>query len=147
MAVQRLVLRDRQDGHVPAFRRVERNDVVALLHRGHAGADVDDNAGALVTEDGGKKSLGVGAGQGELVGVADAGRLDLDEHLARARAVELHLRHFERFAGCEGHGGTNVHVDPQDCSGGSAKGAKVCMRRMQKQECATGLTKMYDAGR
>ena len=49
--------------------------------------------------------------------------------------------------GCEGHGGTNVHVDPQDCSGGSAKGAKVCMRRMQKQECASGLTKMYDAGR
>ena len=49
--------------------------------------------------------------------------------------------------GCEGHGGTNVHVDPQDCSGGSAKGAKVCMRRMQKEECASGLTKMYDAGR
>jgi hypothetical protein len=48
--------------------------------------------------------------------------------------------------GREGHGGANVHVDPQDCSGGSAKGAKVCMRGMQKQECAGGLTKMYGAG-
>ena len=49
-------------------------------------------------------------------------------------------------AGREGHGGANVHVDPQDCSGGSAKGTKVCMRGMQKQECAGGLTKMYGAG-
>ena len=37
-------------GAGPAFRRVERNDVVAFLHRGHAGADVDDNAGALRRE-------------------------------------------------------------------------------------------------
>ena len=92
-----------------AFRRIERNDVVALLDRGHAGTDIDDDAGALVAEDRRKQSLRIGARQRELVGVADAGRLDLDQHLAGARAVELDGRHFQRLAGRIGHGGANVH--------------------------------------
>ena len=83
--------------------------MIALFHRGHAGADIDDDAGALVAEDRRKQPLRVGARQGELVGVADAGRLDLDQHLAGARAVELDGGHFERLAGAEGHGGANVH--------------------------------------
>ena len=64
IAVQRLVLRDRQDGHVAAFRRVERDDVIALFHRRHARPDIDDDAGAFVAEDGGKQALGIGARAG-----------------------------------------------------------------------------------
>ena len=36
---------------LPAFRRVERDDVVALLQAGHPGPDIDDDAGALMAED------------------------------------------------------------------------------------------------
>ncbi len=34
-----------------AFRRIERNDVIALLDRGDARADIDDDAGTLMAED------------------------------------------------------------------------------------------------
>ena len=61
MAVQRLVLRLRHDLHVAALRRVERDDVIAGLHRGHAGADLAHDARALVAEDDGEEPLGVGA--------------------------------------------------------------------------------------
>ena len=51
------------------------------------GPDVDDDAGALVPEDRREQTLRVGARQRELVGVADAGGLDLDQHLAGLRAL------------------------------------------------------------
>src|SRR5262245_7013192 len=88
---------------LPALGRVERDDVVAFLHRGDAGADVHDDAGALVPEDRREQALWIGARQRELIGVADAGRLDLDHHFAGLGAVELHGRDFERLAGrdCE----------------------------------------------
>ena len=110
--MQRLVLRDRHDGHCAALGRVERDDVVALLHRGHAGAHVHHDARALVAEDGGKEALGVGARQGELVGVADAGRLDLDQDLACARAFEIDLGDLERLAGRKRDGCTTLHGAP-----------------------------------
>jgi len=75
--------------------------------------------------------------------VADSRGLDLDEHLTGARAVELRVGHFQRFAGREGHGGTNIHDDPQGRNVGEAKGAKVCMRRLQKQGRARTLVTMY----
>jgi hypothetical protein len=42
-----------------------------------------------MAEDGGEQPLGVRAREGEFVGVADAGGLDLDQNLARARAIEV----------------------------------------------------------
>jgi hypothetical protein len=65
--------------------------VIPLLHARHARPHVDDDPRALVAEDHREEALGICAGARELVGVADAGRLDLDEHLARARPVEVHL--------------------------------------------------------
>jgi hypothetical protein len=47
--------------------------------------------------------------QGELVGVAHAGRLDLDQHFAGLRPLELDGGDFKRLSGLEGYGGTNVH--------------------------------------
>jgi len=41
--------------------------------------------------------------------VADAGGLDLDQHFALARALELHGGNFQRLAGGNGDGGANVH--------------------------------------
>ena len=57
MAVHRLVLRDRQRFALPAFRRVERDDVVAGFDAGDARADLQHHARALVAEDGGEQAL------------------------------------------------------------------------------------------
>jgi hypothetical protein len=62
-----------------------------------------------MAEDGGEQPLGVGARARELVGVADAGGLDLDQHLAGLRAIERHRRYLEWLAFFERHGGPHVH--------------------------------------
>src|SRR6185312_13675054 len=62
---------------LPALGRVERDHVVARLHRGHAGAHLHHHAGALVAEDRGEQAFAVQAVQGVGVGVADARGLDL----------------------------------------------------------------------
>jgi len=41
--------------------------------------------------------------------VANAGRLDLDHHLAGARSVELDARHLERLAGRNRNRGFHIH--------------------------------------
>src|SRR3546814_20597656 len=51
----------------------------------------------------------VGAGQRVLVGMADAGRLDLDQHFAGLGAVELHGFDRQRLAGVKRDGGTDIH--------------------------------------
>jgi hypothetical protein len=74
---------------LPAFRHIERNDVIAFLERSHAWPDLDHHAGAFMTEYRGKQAFGIGARAREFVGMADAGRLDLDQHLAGFRPLEL----------------------------------------------------------
>ena len=63
-----------------------------------------------MTENGREQALRIGAGKGEIVGVADAGRLDLDQHLAGLRAVELDGHDFERLARFDSDCGANVHA-------------------------------------
>jgi hypothetical protein len=108
MAVHRLVLRQTRRA-LPAFRRIERNDVVALLHAGHTRPDIDDDAGALVAEDGREQSFRIRAGQREVVGVTDAGGFHLDQHFGGFRPVELDLRDGERLALLQRDGGTGFH--------------------------------------
>ena len=102
---------------LPAFGRVERNDVVALFHAGHARPDVDDDAGPLVAEDGRKQPFGVGAGEREFVGVADARRLHLDQHLSGLRPVELDVGDHQRLGLLQCDGGTGLHggCPPRRC--------------------------------
>ena len=92
-----------------ALRRVQRNDVIADLQRGHAATDVDHDAGAFVTEDHREQAFGIRARARELIGVAHAARLDLDQHLAVARSIEVDGDDFERFAGGLGDGGASFH--------------------------------------
>ena len=77
------------------------------------GADIDHDAGALVAEDRREQPLRVVARQRELVGVADAGRLDLDQHLAGLRAFELDRASPRAACRAERHGGANVHGAPR----------------------------------
>ena len=72
--------------------------MIALLQRLHARPDIDDDARALVAEDRREQAFGIRAGARELIGVADAGGLDLDQHFAGPRTVEIHGDDFERLA-------------------------------------------------
>src|SRR5262249_24088363 len=64
-----------------AFRRVQRDDVVALLKTAHTRPDIDDHPGALVAQYRREQSLRVGARQRIGIGMADTGCLDFDQHL------------------------------------------------------------------
>jgi hypothetical protein len=55
----------------------------------------------------GKQAFGIGAGQCELIGVTDAGGLDLDQHFALARPLELDGGYFQRLSSSDG--GMNIH--------------------------------------
>src|SRR5262249_45870075 len=92
-----------------AFRRIERDHVVSRLERSHARAGFDHHTGSLMAENRREQALRVLAREGELVGMADARRLDLDHHFAGARAVEIDVRDRERLARLEGDGGTDLH--------------------------------------
>jgi hypothetical protein len=83
--------------------------VVALADRRDAWADIHHHARTLMAEDRRKEPLRIGARKGELVGVADPGRPDFDQHFAGAWAFQLHGRHFERLAGSQRDGGANIH--------------------------------------
>jgi hypothetical protein len=83
--------------------------VVALLQRAHARADIDHHARAFMAEDAGKDTFRVGAGEGVLVGVAQAGGLDLHQHLALARAFQVHFLDRQGLAGFPGNGGAGLH--------------------------------------
>src|SRR5882762_4366214 len=75
---------------LPAFGGVERNNVIAFFHAGDPRARFDHYARTLVAENRREQTLGVGARAREFVGMADAGRLDLDQHLAGLRPLQLH---------------------------------------------------------
>lgn len=83
--------------------------MIAFLDAGDAAAHVNHNTRTFVTEDRGEKTFRIGARQGEFIGVTYAGRLDLDQHLALAGAFELNGGDLERFTGCDGDGGANIH--------------------------------------
>ena len=66
-------------------------------------------ARALVTQHDGKQAFRIFAGQGEGVGVADAGVGDLHQHFALLRRGDVDLDDLQRFACGEGDGGTGFH--------------------------------------
>ena len=92
-----------------ALRRVQRDDVVPLLDRRHARTDVDHDARAFMPEDDREQALGIAPGAGELIRVAHPRGLDLDEHLARARAFEVDGLDHQGFTGFVGDCGACFH--------------------------------------
>ena len=83
--------------------------MIADLDAGHATTDLDDDARPLVTQNRREEAFGVLAGERELVGVADAGRLDLDHDLAGAGPLELDRLDGERFSCSMSDGSANLH--------------------------------------
>src|SRR5471032_3104999 len=62
-----------------------------------------------MAEDGGEEAFRVGTRQRVSVGVADAGRHDLDQHLARLRAFDVDGLDGQRLARLPGHRGAGLH--------------------------------------
>ncbi len=60
----------------------------------------------FVAQDAGEHAFRILAGQGEGVGVADAGGDDAHQHLAGLRRRDVHLDDLQRLVGGEGDGGT-----------------------------------------
>jgi hypothetical protein len=91
------------------LRRLTRNDVVAFLQRSGAGADIDHDARAFVARDGGEDAFGVSTAQGEVFGMADAGAFDLNDHLTKLGALQVHGFNGQGLAGLPGQGGFGFH--------------------------------------
>ena len=72
--------------------------MIALFQRRHAGAGIDHHTGALMPEDGREDAFRVGARQRELIGMAHTRGLDLDQHFAGARTVEVNLHDLKWLA-------------------------------------------------
>ena len=94
---------------LPALGRVERNDVVAPLERRHARPHIHHNAGTLVPQNGGKDAFRVCAGQGVVIGVANASGLDLHQHLAKTGAVQVNSFNAQGRAGFPGDSSFGFH--------------------------------------
>ena len=92
-----------------AFRGVERDHMVAFGDARHAASDIDDDPRPLVAEDRREEPLRIAPGQGELVGMADPGRLDLDQHLSVFGTVELNVLDLERLTGLESDSSACLH--------------------------------------
>ena len=107
---------------VAAFGRVKRDDVIALLQRGHARAHVHHDAGTFMPEDGREDAFGIGAGQGVVVGVADARGLDLDQDLAEPGAVQVDRLDGEGGIGGPRHSGFCFHIKLLSNFKGASKG-------------------------
>ena len=83
--------------------------MIARLHRGDARPDLADDAGALMAEDRREDPLAVQTIQRIGVGVADSGRLDLDQDFAGLRAFQIEFDDFERLLGLERDCGACLH--------------------------------------
>ena len=86
--------------------------MVARPKAGHPGADLADDAGALMAQNGRKHPFRVGTRQREGVRMADAGGHNLDKHLAGARTVEIDFHDFKGLAGFHCNCGAGFHHSP-----------------------------------
>ena len=80
--------------------------MVALGQRGDALANLHHNARTLVAHDGGKQAFGIGTGNGEFIGMANAGGLDFNQNLALLGTGQINFNNFKGFACFKGNGGT-----------------------------------------
>src|SRR5207244_6543592 len=92
----------------PAGRHEREDDVLAAREPVDPLADLLDDAGALVSEHHRPATLAELAVSKPHVGVADAGRRDAHEHLARLRRIELDLLDAHRPSGLAQHDGSHA---------------------------------------
>ena len=80
--------------------------MVTGFDAGDTGSDFLDDATAFVTQDGWKNTLGVSAGQGKCVGVANTGRDHAHQDLAVSWPLDIHFGYLQRFTSRQGNSST-----------------------------------------
>ena len=93
-----------------AFRGVKRDDMVIGLDAGDTGTDFANNSRAFVPKHAGELALAVQAVERVGVGVTDAGRHDLDQHLARLGPFQIQFNNLERLLGFKCYGSAGFHI-------------------------------------
>ncbi len=91
-----------------AFGGIQRNHVIADLHRSHALTDRFDHTAALVTENAGKYAFAVLTGQGVGIGMANTGGNNANQHLASLRRRNVHFNNLQGFIRRKGYGGPGL---------------------------------------
>jgi len=113
--VRATITKDRETGEAPpalAARGNERqDDMVARLHFSDTGADLLDDASALVTCHNGIVGCEVASGEVP-IGVAHAGCYHLDQDLSGFRLVKFEFFHLELPSGPIQDSSTGLHVSP-----------------------------------
>jgi hypothetical protein len=113
-----------------ALRREQRDHAVAGLHVAHALADSLHDPGTLVTEHRRGIAGRVRAGSRVHVGVADAARLEADQHLARPGLSEIDLGGVQRRPELLQDRGTDLHgclLLSTRCEGATLVGSAGCV--------------------
>ena len=83
--------------------------MVAFLQRRHPRPHIHHDAGPFMAENHREQALRVGPGAGEFVGMADAGGLDLHQHLPGPGAFQVHLLDHQGLACGIGDSGFCFH--------------------------------------
>jgi hypothetical protein len=96
---------------LPALGRVERNHMIAFTQRGHARSEVDHDARPFVSQNRGKQPFRIRARAREFVRVTDSAGLDLDQHFACFRPVQIDGEDFQGLFGGGGDCGLGLHCD------------------------------------
>ena len=86
--------------------------MVSDPYGGDAGAHLGDDRTALVAEDRREQAFRIGSGQGEGVGVTDAGRFDFEKDLSCLRSFEIDGFDRERHTGPVCHSGFDFQGGP-----------------------------------
>ena len=81
-----------------AFRRVERNNVIAFFKAGNTGANVNHNARTLVPQNSGKNAFRVSARERVVVGMANAGSFNLNQNLTKFWTFQIDSFNGQGFA-------------------------------------------------
>ena len=83
--------------------------MIAGFDAGHAGADLLHDAAAFVTQNHREHSFRIGPGQGEGIGMADAGRNDAHQNLACFGSGQIDFFDAQRFIGFPGNSRSRLH--------------------------------------
>ena len=75
----------------------------------HPGADLADDPGTFMAQDRREDPFRIETVERVGVGMADSGRLDLDQHFAGLRPLQVELDDLERLLGLERDGGSGLH--------------------------------------
>ena len=93
-----------------AFRRVERDDMIAFLEAGYTGANLPDDACAFVAENTRKQAFAVQSIQRVGIGMANTGRHEFDQDFTVLRPIQVELDNFQGLLGFKRHSRACFHL-------------------------------------